>query len=522
MRRSSGGEYATRADDAEFTRFLAGQTDRLSGLCAVARRSAAEPRFPCRDFLSALHREATRVEELVDAHGAQTNEKWFPFREVIAAAKLFSSVAYEVLHIQAAVSAYKLLGIESGLREATDEVIARLREAVLSVCHSILSEFDRCELDDIEPDDHFNPCDEELLPFRLPADRTVRHTERVGETVVYLATQFLNLSEDADVREVLKTRRAEDHEASIPTPISEERLRTVEARFHNLQSLYDTYIFESDIEEQNGDLPILRGHISLIYHLLTIGTELAHYYIRHMSSLRRDTFLTTRFPMEPAALRTLLFEYPLRYARLYLDSAIQLCQKMIRAYSEQTSVEVPIPNYRGFHVRPSTLVAKIVAHYGSPVSMFLGDKEYNAGSSLDLFRANEAINAEKRRHIADMLNRQDDLQVEMPQDSDERTRELQLLFVRLMNEGSIVLYDSRLSFDDINIEEEATLAEFAARYVVHLMSVAKMDIRSDMTVTFVGDSRALGDLEILARNGYGEDDMGNNIVLPDELSYLSR
>jgi hypothetical protein len=110
----------------------------------------------------------------------------------------------------------------------------------------------------------------------------------------------------------------------------------------------------------------------------------------------------------------------------------------------------------------------------------------------------------------------------MPRDSSERTRELQLLFVRLMNEGSIVLYDAKLSFDDLQIEEEQTLAEFASRYVVHLMSVAKMDIRSDITVTFVGDSRALNDLRILAENGYGEDDMGNNIVLPQELSYLSR
>ncbi|MGM0675308.1 MAG: hypothetical protein ACQETQ_11485, partial [Spirochaetota bacterium] len=62
----------------------------------------------------------------------------------------------------------------------------------------------------------------------------------------------------------------------------------------------------------------------------------------------------------------------------------------------------------------------------------------------------------------------------------------------------------------------------AARYVVHLMSIAKMDIKSDMTVTFAGDSRALHDLKILAENGYGEDHMGNNVVLPSELSYLSR
>lgn len=154
--------------------------------------------------------------------------------------------------------------------------------------------------------------------------------------------------------------------------------------------------------------------------------------------------------------------------------------------------------------------------------MKLADQEYDAASPLDLFRANEAINAVKRRRVADMLARDPELQVLIPSDEQTRTRELQLLFVRLMNEGSIVLYDTDLSFDDIQCEEEATIAEFAARYVVHLMSVAKMDIKSDITVTFEGDSRALKDLRVLAENGYGEDRMGNNIVLPEELAYLSR
>ncbi|MFO7781464.1 MAG: hypothetical protein R6W94_07530, partial [Spirochaetia bacterium] len=70
-----GGETPVRADDAEFTRFLSRQTGRLAGLCEFAERSREVPQFPCRDFLSQLNREATRVEELVDAHGAQTNEK---------------------------------------------------------------------------------------------------------------------------------------------------------------------------------------------------------------------------------------------------------------------------------------------------------------------------------------------------------------------------------------------------------------------------------------------------------------
>jgi hypothetical protein len=455
-------------------------------------------------------------------HGAQTNEKWFPFREAIAAAKLFSSVTYEILHIKAGMARYKLLGMENELSESTETVINTMREAIVTASHTVLSELGRCGLERGEQASTFRPCAGEDIAQQLPADRNVRHIEHIGETVVYLATQFLNLSEDTDVREVLKDRAADIYPAAIPEPISEERVRLVEARFHNLQSMYDTYIFESDMERQNQSLPILRGHVSLIYHLLVVATDLVHYYTRHMSSLRRDTFLKMRFPMSPEALRTLVFEYPLRYARLYLESAVHLCQSMIRTYSERTTARVPIPNYRGFHVRPSTLVSKIVAHYGSPVSMWLGEEEYNAGSTLDLFRANEAINAVKRRKIADMLNRDRELQTSMPNDDDERTRELQLLFVRLMNEGSIVLYDSRLSFDDVQIEDQATLAEFAARYIVHLMSMAKMDVKSDITVTFDGDSRAVNDLRILAENGYGEDHMGNNIVLPDELSYLSR
>lgn len=508
--------------DVKFTRFLVRQTGRLAVLCRFARRSAAEPAFPCRDFLSQLNREATRLEEIVDVHGAQNNEKWFPFREVIAAAKFFSSVTYELLHIDAATSRYRLVGVEDGFADTTSGVIDSMRTAILTLSDTILTELDRCQLANGKDGTSFEPCAAETFSYRLPADRHVRHSEKVGETVVYLATHFLNLSEDPDVQEVLKARGPDAYETAIPEPICEERLRLVETRFHNLQSMYDTYIFESDTEEQNESLSTLRGHISLIYHLLVVATEMAHYYVRHMSALRRDTFLATRFPIAPTALRAMLFEYPLHYARRYLAAAVHLSQAMIRDYSEQTSVEVPIPNYRGFHVRPSTLVSKIVAHYGSPVAMKLGDEKYNAASPLDLFRANEAINAAKRRHIADMLNRQRDLQVSMPRDSSERTRELQLLFVRLMNEGSIVLYDAKLSFDDLQVEEEQTLAEFASRYVVHLMSVAKMDIRSDMTVTFEGDSRALNDLKVLAENGYGEDDMGNNIVLPPELSYLSR
>jgi hypothetical protein len=519
-RRTSGTPRP--ADYNDYKEVVQTHTVPVLGLCHFALRQAANPAFPCRDFLSNFNRETTRLQELIDSHGAQTNELWFPFREAIAAAKNFSIVTYDILHIRQSIDRYRLLELQDQFRVNTDGVIETFKEALIAVAAQIIDQSRHCGIHPEEVPDDFQPCISDPFLYRLPTDRSVRHVDRIGEQVVYLATQFLNLSEDADVRDVLSEREVESYGECIPYPISEERLRIVEARFHNLQSLYDTYIFESDLEQQNEQLPYLRGHISMIYHLLSVGTDLVHYFIRHMSSLRRDTYQESRFPIEPIRLRDLVFEYPLQYAREYMESAVHLCQAMIQRYTEQAEIEVPIPNYRGFHVRPSTLVARIVLHYGSAVKMFLGDEEYDAASPLDLFRANEAINATKRRQIGEMLAHRPELQTALPETYDDLVKELQLLFVHLMNEGHIVLYDTDLLFGDLQVENDPTVADLAARYVRHFMSIAKMDIRSDITVRFKGDSRALKDLEILANNGYGEDQMGNNIVLPEELSYLSR
>ena len=154
--------------------------------------------------------------------------------------------------------------------------------------------------------------------------------------------------------------------------------------------------------------------------------------------------------------------------------------------------------------------------------MELNGQVYDAGLPLELFRANEEINALKRRFVADMISRDSSLDHPVQADPQERAREIQLLLVRLSNEGKIVLYDTDLGIDPEEEVSESTVAEYAVRVIRHLISVAKMDVRSDITVTFSGDNRALKDLGILARNGYGEDRMGNNIVLPDELSYLAR
>lgn len=501
---------------------LAKRSGPMLGLCYFALSHGHRKAFPCREFLQKLNAEATTMEELADYYGAQKNEYWFAFREGIAAEKLFTLVIYDMLHLQHAVDQYRLLETSSEISAETRRINKNLKKALIRICRNLTEQAKQLGIIDGPVTTDFTRCEEPEFDVQLKADRSVRHVYKVGETVVYLATQFLNLSEDRQVEELLKPREPSEYASLIPDVIDEEKCRLVEAIFHNLQSMYDTYIFESDLEGQNRNLTYLRGHISMIFHLMQNATSLIHYYVRHMSKLSRTVSRKTEFPLSTEEILSIIFDYLFFYARRYLDSAVHLCRSMIKSYSVEKSITVPIPNYRGFHVRPSTLIAKIVAHYGSSVRMILNNHEYNAGSPLELFRANEEINAMKRRYIADLLSNKPDLQRVIPQDREQCRKELQIIFLELMNEDRLMIYELDLPFDEVEPIENETMAELTSRCIKHFQSLAKVDVSSNLTVTFEGDNRALNDLKLLAENGYGEDRFGNNIVLTEELSYLRR
>ena len=76
--------------------------------------------------------------------------------------------------------------------------------------------------------------------------------------------------------------------------------------------------------------------------------------------------------LSPDALLAVLMGYALTYASYYVAYGQRLCQSMLKRYAEIDTIQVPVPSYRGFHVRPATLIAKIVLHYGSDVRYGIG------------------------------------------------------------------------------------------------------------------------------------------------------
>jgi len=215
-----------------------------------------------------------------------------------------------------------------------------------------------------------------------------------------------------------------------------------------------------------------------------------------------------------------LMNYSVTYISLYINCAENLCRQMLRRYAEIGRIEVGVPLYRGFHVRPATLISKLVLHYGSEVHMQLDEELYDASSALELFRANEKINAQKRKFLAAEIVRLK-LVPRWATGKDLKTI-IRDTISTLAEESKLILYEQPLQISDVPAQQEGTLFEKVIDEIAQLLVLGKIDIVTDMTMTFIGDKRVLADIELLAEAGYGEDNLGNNIPLPEKLAYLRR
>jgi hypothetical protein len=505
-------------NEQDFKQVIEKRAQMLLNLAQYLAESPHPREILTRPLLGELLSCSLQLEETLDTYDAGKNCTWCTLRALTATLKLFSDVSYELLHIRHRVPSYRLIPVERDFVAATNEameftgaVLARAAQEMLTQCRGL-------GLNLPSHQDIANIYEEHIVQGLLPHDCGARQAETVAEMVALLATAFLNLaSESEDVRTASRTH-PQEYAEHIAVALSEERLRSLEFQFHNLQSQYDTYVSGTQAEHQDTDLPILRGHVSVVLHLLRTATLFAHYYERHVNKQHCAASPFTGLLVDPEALASVLMDYSITFIDLHIGRAVNLCQEMLKRYAEVGRIEVPIPKYRGFHVRPSTLISKLSLHYGSKVQMLLDDEVYDASSSLDLFRANEKINAQKRRWLAQEI-------VRLALVPEQVNCENPIAIVRnvvlaLVEKSKLVMYEQPLELPQRICGAEGTLLEKVISETGRLLAMGKIDIGIDVTVQFVGDKRVLSDIQLLADHGYGEDNFGNNVALPKKLAYL--
>ncbi len=506
--------------EEKFRLLISSRTDELLSLSLYIKSHCQNKNCFTRPLLGDILSEATKIEELLDAYGVRNNQRWYPFRELVATIKLFANVSYILLHLKHSVSTYNLLSIEDDFLKATDEAFSSTCKIVVSVVGGLLKQVEKLKIYLPEHIPGEKSFIEELPPGHLPVDRKSRKVSSAEETVVYLATAFLNLAEASSFLHIPHKERIENYWDYIPDPISEEKLRNLEYKFHNLQSLYDTHISDSNVESLDENLPVLRGHVSVIFHLLETATALAHYCERHVLISESKKVNISSCQTDYTPLFKVLVNYSLCFSSLYIKKGRKLCQLMLKSYAKQGQIIVFVPRYRGFHVRPSTLIAKIVNHYGSEVWMKLGSNTYNASFTLDLFRANETLNAAKKHRLAEEVARV--IKNGSYDKAGNLVESVRTVINILMESDKVIVYQLKFPLEQIRPLEDETPYQSIMRVFTQLFVMGKIDMEVDVQASFSGDLRVLADIKLLAEHGYGEDDAGNNLNLPEALSYLRK
>ena len=511
-------EFAT-LDDSAFVELIERRSE--IALCLARKMISGRDVSPMftRPLLGELLHQSTELEEMLDAYGAQENRRWRSVRSTIAAAKLFANVNYVLLHMRHAIPVYRLLDVEGDFEAATDEARAFTGRVLRRIAERFLAQAGELGVRVPPVDECTRDYSERLPPGRLVDDYRGKKDVDAGTTVTYLATAFLRQAAGSELLHIADRVDPSRYGECVPTSVSEERVRRLQRQFHNLQSLYDTFVSDTNTEHLNSDLPVLRGHVSVIFHLLETATEFTHYYERHvMDQGPADADQSERI-VDGDELLHLLMRYSLLYAGRYLARARDLCQDMLKRYAEVGRIEVPGPRYRGFHVRPSTLVAKVVHHYGSDVQMEIEGEAFNAASPMDIFRANERINRQKRTWL--MTEVCGLACIKAADFAEDLVQAVRRVVVTLAEHGKVVCYQRPLPIEPPEPREEnQTPMQYVLDEVKRLQATGVIDIESEIRVAFVGDKRVLNDLRLLADCGYGEDNFGNNMPLPEEISYL--
>jgi hypothetical protein len=148
--------------------------------------------------------------------------------------------------------------------------------------------------------------------------------------------------------------------------------------------MYDTYIHKTPVELKDESLKSLRGYISITLHFLEIAQGLCHFVERHETKVRAESTMKRieKIVSRKEVLNTII-NFALYYYTLFIKDGMALAESIVTKYTVVDSITLNVPQGLGFHLRPSTLVAKAVNNYGTKTTMVVSNKEFDAASVVE-------------------------------------------------------------------------------------------------------------------------------------------
>ena len=342
------------------------------------------------------------LEDFLDFHGAKKNKEWIFYRELSATMRHIALACYSQRHI---LNRFNFYSFEENRYETfrleSLDTLRILQETLKLAAPVILKEADRLGIN--IPGSGYDVAYFPGISSVQQLDHNIddfNAKDQQRHNLTRIASEFLEVVKDFDQFAFYERYDLKVIIELVPEQINEVVIRRYEMLVHNIQSSFDSYVVNTKSVSENLILEQLRSHFSIVFHMLQVSGRLLHFYERHLYDIGfKDVYKNVSIALseliDPDVLLDRAVNFSLFYAWKFLSSGKTLAHRILNENMETSTIEVGIPKDRGFHSRPSLLVAKIVQHYGGEVKMQVNADIFDAASVLDIQWAGGKIKKEE-------------------------------------------------------------------------------------------------------------------------------
>jgi phosphotransferase system HPr-like phosphotransfer protein len=342
------------------------------------------------------------LEDFLDFHGAKKNKEWILYRELAATIQHLSLACYSQRHI---LNRFKYYSFEDNNHETFKleafDTLKILQQSIKLAAPVVLEEARRLKIN--IPTTRYDLSYFPGISSVQQLDHNIddfNAKDQQKENLTRISSEFLEIVKDFDQFEFYERYDLKKIKELVPGQINEVIVRRYEMLIHNIQSSFDSYVVNTKTSSENFKLEQLRSHFSIVFNMLQVTGRLLHYYERHLHDIGfKDVYKNIGVSLsefiDPDVLLDRAVNFGLFYAWKFLSTGKTLASRILNENMETGEIEVGIPKERGFHSRPSLLVAKIVQHYGGEVNMLVNSDIFDAASVLDIQWAGGKIKKEE-------------------------------------------------------------------------------------------------------------------------------
>ena len=337
-------------------------------------------------LLSQLAEEARGLESFLDDYGARENATFVTLTELVSALRSLAIVGYTLgLMSHRTGSVYPADPDGSGrFTTELNRVEGVIGKAISGLLREIWQEGSAlfAGWEEIVSDEETAVETDKILPTQRLC-RTVSDEDdaNLHQRVASICSAFLalgkNLKEKGE-RPLPDLPSLRKHVANVS---DEQQCRFFEARIVNLVSRYDNFIRGSKAETEDPSLEKFRTLIGMMRRLGRVLTELIHLHERYERDVRSEE-VRKRLAKVISEEQILdgAINFALHFVNIISEPASELARDLIKRHTLHGHVVCAVPDGVHMHVRPVSLIARIIQHHGTPVQVFIGDTSCYAGS----------------------------------------------------------------------------------------------------------------------------------------------